>query len=212
MSNQEESASIAEVIKELRQITGLSQSKFAEKFSIGVSNIQHWEQGVSVPPEYVVGMMKDLLYIEHLFQEAREENDINIKELVEDLKKEINNKLLLRDWAITLLHAIAENYVIEIEANTGNSILCTFSDDRLQDLLHVPAKKLREYVRAAMQYIFDHPYISRTDKYELHQMWVSSVNYTEGGDLKIELNSSLLDIYAEVSKSSEPDYGLSEYL
>ncbi len=210
MSNQEESVSIAEVIKELRQITGLSQSKFAEKFSIGVSNIQHWEQGVSVPPEYVVGMMKDLLYIEHLFQEAREENDI--KELVEDIKKEVNNKLLLRDWAITLLHAIAENYVIEIEANTDNSILCTFSDDRLQDLLHVPAKKLREYVKAAMQYIFDHPYILRTDKYELHQMWVSSVNYTEGGDLEIELNSSLLDIYTEVSKGSEPDYGLSEYL
>lgn len=44
-------------IKELRQSTGLSQSKFAAKFDIPVRTLQQWEQGQSAPPEYVVRMM-----------------------------------------------------------------------------------------------------------------------------------------------------------
>ena len=52
------------VIKELRKITGLSQSQFAKKFHIPVGTLSHWEQGVRTPPEYVVYMMARIIYNE----------------------------------------------------------------------------------------------------------------------------------------------------
>ena len=33
-------------IKQLRQRTGLSQSKFAQKYNISVRTLQQWEQGI----------------------------------------------------------------------------------------------------------------------------------------------------------------------
>ncbi len=48
-------------IKELRESTGLSQSKFAEKYHIPVGTLQHWEQGVRKPPEYVVYLLSEIL-------------------------------------------------------------------------------------------------------------------------------------------------------
>lgn len=51
-------------IKELRESTGLSQSKFAEKFHIPIGTLQHWEQGVRKPPEYVEYMLNIILRME----------------------------------------------------------------------------------------------------------------------------------------------------
>lgn len=51
-------------IKEMRQKTGLSQARFAAYFNIPVVNIQHWEQGVRKPPEYVVTMIQRILQLE----------------------------------------------------------------------------------------------------------------------------------------------------
>ena len=51
-------------IKELRQKTGLSQSKFAAKFNIAPINISHWETGVSTPPPYVIFMMEKIINLE----------------------------------------------------------------------------------------------------------------------------------------------------
>ena len=51
-------------IKELRERTGLSQSKFAAKFYTTPVNISHWEQGVRKPPEYVVKMIERILDLE----------------------------------------------------------------------------------------------------------------------------------------------------
>ncbi|MCR4781709.1 MAG: helix-turn-helix domain-containing protein [Lachnospiraceae bacterium] len=48
-------------IKEIRLKTGLSQSQFAKKYHIPVGTLQHWEQGVRKPPEYVVYMLNLLL-------------------------------------------------------------------------------------------------------------------------------------------------------
>ena len=48
-------------IKELRNKTGLSQSKFAALFSIPVNTLQQWEQEVRTPPAYVVYIMRELL-------------------------------------------------------------------------------------------------------------------------------------------------------
>ena len=51
-------------IKELRQKTGLSQSKYSAKFGIPVRTLQQWEQGISAPPEYLVRMMAYILKLE----------------------------------------------------------------------------------------------------------------------------------------------------
>lgn len=37
-------------IKEIRELTGLSQSKFAEQYGIPVRTLQGWEAGKKVPP------------------------------------------------------------------------------------------------------------------------------------------------------------------
>ena len=48
-------------ILELRQMTGLSQRKFADKYKINFRNIQNWEQGISKPPNYVLYMLYRLI-------------------------------------------------------------------------------------------------------------------------------------------------------
>lgn len=45
-------------LKELRDRTGLSQSKFAEYFGISVRNIQEWEQERKTPPPYLVALLE----------------------------------------------------------------------------------------------------------------------------------------------------------
>lgn len=53
-------------IRELRNQTGWSQRKFASYFEIPVVNIQHWEQGVSKPPTYVVLLIERVLRLEQI--------------------------------------------------------------------------------------------------------------------------------------------------
>lgn len=48
-------------IKELRKTTNMSQSKFATYLGIPVANIQHWEQGVSAPPNYLVSLISRVM-------------------------------------------------------------------------------------------------------------------------------------------------------
>jgi DNA-binding transcriptional regulator YiaG len=51
-------------IKLIRESTGLSQQKFADKFGIPVTNIQKWEQGIHKPLNYVVSMIQTILDLE----------------------------------------------------------------------------------------------------------------------------------------------------
>ena len=44
-------------VRELRDITGLSQKAFAEQFQIPVSTLRKWEQGESSPPSYVLRLL-----------------------------------------------------------------------------------------------------------------------------------------------------------
>ena len=48
-------------IKELRSTTNMSQSKFASYLGIPVANIQHWEQGVSNPPNYLISLISRVM-------------------------------------------------------------------------------------------------------------------------------------------------------
>ena len=45
-------------IKEIRAFTGLSQVKFADRYSIPVRTLQDWEAGRRTPPAYVVGLLE----------------------------------------------------------------------------------------------------------------------------------------------------------
>lgn len=49
------------IIIKLRDITNLSQSKFASFFGIPVKTLQNWELGTRKPPDYVINMMIKLL-------------------------------------------------------------------------------------------------------------------------------------------------------
>lgn len=59
-------------IKELRAGMGLSQRKFADYFGIPVVNVQHWEQGVAKPPEYVVRLIDRVIKLERSSHDAKE--------------------------------------------------------------------------------------------------------------------------------------------
>ena len=51
-------------VKEMRAMTGLSQSQFAAKFNIPTGTFQAWEQGRQKPPAYVTSMMERILTME----------------------------------------------------------------------------------------------------------------------------------------------------
>lgn len=51
-------------IKEIREQTGLSQSKFAKKFHLTTRTVQSWEQGQRNTPEYVLYMIQKILELE----------------------------------------------------------------------------------------------------------------------------------------------------
>lgn len=57
-------------IKELRQQTGLTQQKFAEKFHMRVDNVRCWEQEVSHPLDCIPWMVERILKLEE--QEGQE--------------------------------------------------------------------------------------------------------------------------------------------
>lgn len=44
-------------IKELRQLTGLSQSKFAAKYHLNKYSLQEWEQGRNKTPESILHLL-----------------------------------------------------------------------------------------------------------------------------------------------------------
>ena len=45
------------LIKELRNLTGLSQISFAKRYGIPVSTLRKWEQGESSPAPYVITLL-----------------------------------------------------------------------------------------------------------------------------------------------------------
>jgi len=51
-------------VKEIRERTGLSQSKFATYFEVPVKTIQKWEREGSIPAEYIPKMMNRILDLE----------------------------------------------------------------------------------------------------------------------------------------------------
>jgi len=65
-------------LKELRSFTGLSQAKFASKFSIPLSTYCHWEQGMRTPPKYVIDMVQTILELEGVLSNEIQEHQSNV--------------------------------------------------------------------------------------------------------------------------------------
>lgn len=51
-------------IKELREKTGLSQAKFAERYNIPKRTIENWESGKRTPPEYIESLLEKVINYE----------------------------------------------------------------------------------------------------------------------------------------------------
>lgn len=76
-------------VKELRLKTGLSAQKFGDRYGIPMRTIQNWEYEKTIPPLYVVGLLRRVVLedIENgVFKEKEVEvNDINETEEENDI-------------------------------------------------------------------------------------------------------------------------------
>lgn len=76
-------------VKELRLKTGLSAQKFGDRYGIPMRTIQNWEYEKTIPPLYVVGLLRRVVLedIENgVFKEKEvEANDINETEEDNDI-------------------------------------------------------------------------------------------------------------------------------
>lgn len=76
-------------VKELRLKTGLSAQKFGDRYGIPMRTIQNWEYEKTIPPLYVVGLLRRVVLedIENgVFKEQEVElNDINETEEENDI-------------------------------------------------------------------------------------------------------------------------------
>ena len=51
-------------VKELRKLSGLSQTKFAAKYRLGIQQLQTWEQGRQKTPDHCLYMLNRLVMID----------------------------------------------------------------------------------------------------------------------------------------------------
>lgn len=96
-------------IKELRAQTGLSQSRFAERYGIPVKTIQAWEAGRFQPADYIVDMLEKLIAQEDIelkawvFSEYRDSRGTGSEKLFKDRDEAVKyaeeewNHLSVRD-------------------------------------------------------------------------------------------------------------------
>lgn len=56
-------------IKELRELTGLSQPKFAEKYHLSVNTLRNWEQGKRPIPEWYLWLLNGYIKYEGYFSD-----------------------------------------------------------------------------------------------------------------------------------------------
>ena len=57
-------------IKELRKLSGMSQSQFSKEFDIPLKTLQKWEQGERIPPLYLVNILRDCMLYRGLVDQS----------------------------------------------------------------------------------------------------------------------------------------------
>lgn len=70
-------------VKEIRKKTKMTQKEFALFFGIPLSTVQHWEQGVRYPPDYVVAMLEN-----NIEESERKNNEKQLKKIIKRLEEE----------------------------------------------------------------------------------------------------------------------------
>lgn len=105
-------------IRELRKVSGLSQTTFAEKFEIPTSTLQDWEHNRRTPPMYVVGMIDKLLASEKTAKQQVSGNSILNK-----AKSAKDNDEFYTTYE-TIENEVA-HYVAEFK---GKTVLCNCDD------------------------------------------------------------------------------------
>ena len=48
-------------IKEIREVTGMSQKEFAQLYGIPFRTLQNWEQGINTPAPYIINLLAKTL-------------------------------------------------------------------------------------------------------------------------------------------------------
>ena len=74
-------------IKEIRELTGLSQSKFAKKYHLSPSTLKKWEQGQRPTPIWYLWLLNENIKYEGYFYDKKDKDD-----LTNALLKRINQK------------------------------------------------------------------------------------------------------------------------
>lgn len=75
-------------VKELRTITGMSQSQFADHFHIPVSTYRKWEIGVQKPADYIIFMIEAILTFEgYRIEISKEDQVVQENEILMQLKR-----------------------------------------------------------------------------------------------------------------------------
>jgi len=188
-------------IKELRKRTGLSQAKFAKKFSIGVSTIQHWEQGVSAPPDYVVEMMNELLDLDEELQRLKDAGDRPDPEYVMELKKDIKDGLMPSECGTRLFDALALKYL----ADTSQKSI-TFNDDELREILGIDnMENVQEYALAGCDYIMTNRLEVRTENMVCYVCWLKEYTYDIEKGLVVYPNEGFNDYYVQFFKDHDKE-------
>lgn len=140
---------ISNNIKELREMTGLSQSEFASKYKIQKRTLQNWEQGISKAPEYFIDLLsKDILKTsdiektysiigkkgKYIYNDCKEcliddkGNDINIK--IPDFDKINKHNLgLYCDFLFEDYKNSAEYFINQCKADLKSDIVWDVLDD-----------------------------------------------------------------------------------
>ena len=54
-------------IRELRELTGLSQDKFAKKYHLSPNTLRNWEQGKRPTPEWYLWILNEFMKYEGYF-------------------------------------------------------------------------------------------------------------------------------------------------
>ena len=65
-------------IKELRNTTNMSQNKFASYLGIPVANIQHWEQGVTNPPNYLISLISRVMMYDGYIRKELTSSEVDV--------------------------------------------------------------------------------------------------------------------------------------
>lgn len=139
-------------IKKLREITGLTQKKFGERYKIPIRTVQNWESETNTPPKYIPRLIELVMILENEIEQLRsgqtffgteEEQDPQQQQPPEEEK----NTDTVTNW--TEKEKLASNilaYLDDIELNCKDCIYDNKEECRDHDCIIQNHKQYKEIV------------------------------------------------------------------